>query len=112
MVILIQKKYRLKFSELLNKFHERFADFENLEKAFLIFRNPFSVDVSEIPAHFQHEIIELKCDSVLKEIFSSVDVATFYQNLGPDYPKARYLASRIMSLFGSTYVCEQFVSLM
>jgi len=106
------EKYCLKISELMNEFHERFADFENLEKDFSVFRNPFSVDVSEVPAHLQLEIIELKCDSVLKDKFSSVDVGTFYQYLGPNYPKTRYLASRIMSIFGSTHVCEQLFSLM
>lgn len=106
------EKYRDQILKLVSEFRERFADLKNLEKLFSIFRNPFSVSADDVPEHLQLELIELQCNFVLKDKFSSVDLGTFYQYIGPKYPQINYLASKIMSMFGSTYVCGQLFSVM
>lgn len=110
--IISREKYCNMISKLLNEFGERFADLKNLESDFSIFRNPFAANPDETPEDIQLELIDLQCDSALKEKFSSVDIGTFYQYVGPRYPRIKCLASKIMSMFGSTYVCEQLFSLM
>ena len=106
------EKYCNKITKLVSEFGERFADFKNLEYDFSVFRNPFSVNADEAPEHFQLELIELQCNSVLKDKFSSVDIDTFYQYVGVTYPRIKCLALKIMAMFGSTYVCEQLFSVM
>lgn len=106
------EKYCINISNLKNEFQERFADFKYLEKDISIFQNPFSVNFNEAPDLLQLELIELQCDSVLRNKFSDVDIGTFYQYVGPNYSMIKCLASKIMAMFGSTYVCEQHFSVM
>ena len=93
----------------MSEFGERLADFRNLAYDF---RNPFSVSADEVPEQFQLELIEFQCISLLKDKFSTIDIGTFYQYVGPTYPRIKCLASEMMSMFGSTYVCEQLFSVM
>jgi len=57
------------------------------------------------------ELIELQGNSVIKGKFDNADIKMFYQHVGP-YPQIKELASKTMSMFVSTYVCEQLFSLM
>jgi len=49
------------------------------------------------------ELIELQCNSLLEAKFENIDMKTFYQHAGP--------TSTTMSMFASTYFCEQLFSL-
>uniref|UniRef100_A0A8C8VQ74 Uncharacterized protein n=1 Tax=Pelusios castaneus TaxID=367368 RepID=A0A8C8VQ74_9SAUR len=104
------ERYRDKIGGLKNEFGERFRDFRKLEQDFKVFCTPFSVSASDVADELQMEIIELQCDTLLKDKFSTVSVDNFYQHLGPNYIKLKALASRILSMFGTTYVCEQVFS--
>ncbi|MBN3271171.1 GTD2A protein, partial [Polyodon spathula] len=68
--------------------------------------------MSEISEELQMEMIDLQCDTALKEKFSTVDVGAFYQYVGPNYPKLKSFAVRILATIGTTYVCEQLFSVM
>ena len=72
------EKYCHKIKAIANAFDERFAYFEALESDFAIFSNPLSVNSEEVPPKYQIELIELKCNSVLKDKFAIVDIKTFY----------------------------------
>ena len=48
----------------------------------------------------------------MKEKFASVGLGTFYQYLLPGYPKLTSLAAKFLSMFGTTYLCEQVFSVM
>jgi len=106
------EKYCHNIKALANAFGERFADFQALESDFAIFSNPFSVNAEEVPPKYQMELIDLKFNNVLKDKFANVGIKTFYQYVGSTYPNLKELASKIMSMFGSTYACEQLFSLM
>lgn len=105
-------EYKNKITELLQEFERRFQVFGELEKEFAFFRSPFAVDASDMPADIQLELIDLQCDSDLKQKFASVGLGTFYQYLLPGYPKLTALAAKVLSMFGTTYVCEQTFSVM
>ncbi|XP_060119664.1 general transcription factor II-I repeat domain-containing protein 2-like [Heteronotia binoei] len=106
------EKYGRKISELRNEFQERFSDFRNLQRDFRIFRNPFSVDVHEVPEELKKEIIDLQSDAELKNKFSEVGFSKFYVYLGTNYPQLQSFASKILSMFGTMYICEQLFSVM
>ena len=57
------------------------------------------------------ELIELRCDSVLKQQLTDVGVPKFYSFLPThQFPKMIQFACQICAMFGSTYLCEQLFS--
>ncbi|UYV66763.1 hypothetical protein LAZ67_4002788 [Cordylochernes scorpioides] len=58
------------------------------------------------------EVIDIQCYSDLKAKFIEVGVSEFYKYLPARFENTRKLAYEIMSMFGSTYRCEQLFSLM
>ena len=76
------------------------------------FRPPFTVKPSDMPADIQLEIIDLQCDTNMKEKFASVGLDTFYQYLLPGYPKLTSLAAKVLSMLGTTYLFEQVFSVL
>ncbi|KAL3974132.1 nostrin [Sarotherodon galilaeus] len=106
------KQYKDKMIGLLREFEKRFQVFSELETGFAVFRSPFTVRASDVPVDMQLEIIDLQCDVEFKDKFASVGLDTFYKYLLPRYPKLTALAAKMLSMFGTTYLCEQVFSLM
>ena len=104
-------RYKESISSLLQEFERRFQVFSELEQEFKIFCSPFTVTSSDVPTELQMEIIDLQCDSNLKEKFTIVGL-DIYKYLFPGYPKLRDLAAKILCMFGTTYLCEQLFSVM
>lgn len=105
-------RYKDKITELLREFERRFQVFGELETEFAVFRSPFAVKAADLPVDIQLEIIDLQCDQDLKDKFASSDLGTFYRYLLPGYPKLTALAAKVLSMFGTTYLCEQVFSVM
>lgn len=107
------KEYAEKVGKLRDEFDRRFQDFTALEPQFLLFTNPFAVEVDSVSEDIQMELLELQCDTVLKQKFQDIGVPDFYQYLGQEkFPKLFSACARVLAMFGSTYVCEQFFSTM
>nr|XP_042903463.1 general transcription factor II-I repeat domain-containing protein 2A-like [Parasteatoda tepidariorum] len=84
-----------------------------MEPEFSIFATPFNVNYEEVDAKFQLELIELNCNTLLKQTFHTVPLLEFYKNLSPDnFPNLITHAMKIMTMFGSSYICEQIFSTM
>ncbi|XP_075207832.1 general transcription factor II-I repeat domain-containing protein 2-like [Anomaloglossus baeobatrachus] len=99
--------------QLLQEFNRRFHDFQDLETEFALFATPFAVDVSCVSEDLQMELVDLQCDTVLKQKYMDIGVPDFYKFVSQEkFPKLVKAAARIMAMFGSTYVCEQFFSSM
>ncbi|KII65188.1 General transcription factor II-I repeat domain-containing protein 2B [Thelohanellus kitauei] len=58
------------------------------------------------------ELIEIPCDSILKDKFVSVDIGKFYTFASQKYPMLAAFSARIFSMFGTSYVCERLFSIM
>ena len=94
------KKYTNMIFALDNEFGCRFADFQKLAPEFDILFSPFTTDFKKAPYAIQLELIDLQCDSTLKE--------KFYALLNPSkFANLRKMAMKPLVLFGSTYICEQ-----
>ncbi|UYV74131.1 GTF2IRD2 [Cordylochernes scorpioides] len=106
------QKYAEKILSLRNEFETRFSDFKSLEGKFTLFSSIFSINIESVPNHMQMEVIDIQCDSDLKAKFIEVGVSEFYKYLPARFENTRKLAYEIMSMFGSTYRCEQLFSLM
>lgn len=74
--------------------------------------SPFTVNPSDLPVNIQLETIDLQCDSDLKGKFAAASLDTFYHNLLLGYPNLTSLAAKLLSMFGTTYLCEQDFSVM
>eukprot|EP00066_Takifugu_rubripes_P018159 XP_011607425.1 PREDICTED: general transcription factor II-I repeat domain-containing protein 2-like [Takifugu rubripes] len=78
-----------------------------------LFLTPFLVDAEEVEEGLQLELIEMQCDDSLKSQYQLLSLPDFYRSLdNTKFPQMRRHAKRMMSLFGSTYICEQAFSLL
>lgn len=96
---------------LLPEFQLRLEAIEVEKANYYLFHNHFSAAPGDSDPTVQLELIDLKCSPVLKRIHSESQLLC--KNL--DKNKYRNLVGRalkLMSVFGSTYVCEQTFSLM
>lgn len=93
-------------------FTRRFADFEAQKSRFELLSNPIAVDVESVPSNLQMELIELQCSDTLKAKYESVGAAEFPRFIHDTMPQLRSQAAQTLSVFGSTYLCEQLFSLM
>ena len=78
-----------------------------------IFATPFNVVAAAAPNNFQHETIELQTNDTLKSMYLNSPLVEFYQRYVTshhDFLILRNHALKYVSLFGSTYCCEQFFS--
>ena len=104
------------FAEKLSSLHAdfawRFSDFETQKSNFELFRNPFAIDVETAPVHLQMELIELQCNGALKAKYDTVGPAQFTCFIPGAIPQLRLYVARTLSMFGSTYLCEQLFSVM
>ena len=91
----------------------RFSDFEKLQPQFQLFSTPFAVKIDSVAAELQMELAELQCDTILKQKYADEGIPKFYSFISRERFSGLYSASaRIIPMFGSTYVCEQFFSSM
>jgi len=107
-------KYNEHVIALKTQFSSRFADFARHAKDFQLFSDPFSVNAETAPESMQMELIELQCNGDLERKYREVSLIQFYKLYiaQEEFPTIRFHALKMVSLFPSTYICEQFFSKM
>ncbi|XP_029312378.1 general transcription factor II-I repeat domain-containing protein 2-like [Cottoperca gobio] len=105
-------RFAEKLSILGGDFTHRFADFEAQKSRFELLRNPFAADVESAPTNIQMELIDLQCNDSLKAKYVSVGAAQFPRFIPDTMPQLRSQAAQMLSMFGSTHLCEQLFSMM
>lgn len=109
------KKYGELIKNLSAEFDRRFQEISKYSKNFELFSSPFNVDVTTVHPDLQMEIIELQSKTELKTIFCEYDdKVSFYKKFidGHNFPRFKKYCIRIVSAFGSSYLCESFFSKM
>ena len=100
-------KYKVQLDTLAVKFDRSFRDFKNLEQ-FNILSSPFTSEVDSALENLQLELLDLQASNDLKKKFKSVSLPDFYNSLSDDlFPNLKSFAAKFLTLFGSTYICEQ-----
>ena len=106
--VMTMKKYNNIIVSLDNEFGRRFADFQQLSEEFDIVSSPLTFDTENAPGNIQLKLIELQCDSTLKEKFKTERIDRFYALLNKSkFVNLKKMAMKLLVLFGSTYICEQ-----
>ena len=94
--------------KVADEFNRRFQDLKNLEPQFNILSSPFTTEVDSALENLQLELLDLQASNDLKEKFKSVSLPDFYKSLSDDlFPNLKNFAAKFLTLFGSTYMCEQ-----
>uniref|UniRef100_A0A3P8XE49 DUF4371 domain-containing protein n=1 Tax=Esox lucius TaxID=8010 RepID=A0A3P8XE49_ESOLU len=94
-------------SEHLSAMREEFATyFKEDYCSFAWVRDPFVCTANELSIDMQEQLIELKSDSRLKELFTSCPLSSFWAALMQEYPQLCDIALKILLPFASTYLCE------
>ena len=107
---MLQKECDDLLSTLIQQFDMRYAKFEVLQPKFQLFSTPIAVQIDDVAEELQMELAELQSDTILKQKHADVG-PKFYLFLSRErFPRLLSTAARIVALFGSTYVCEQFFS--
>ena len=105
------ERYATEVVRLKKEFEKRFQDFCKHKVSFEIFAMPFSFDPLQAPTDLQEELIELKSDIDIKAQFLEKELQEFYRGLPHQtFPNLIKHAQKLFSMFGSTYLCEQFFS--
>ncbi|XP_054549573.1 general transcription factor II-I repeat domain-containing protein 2B isoform X2 [Talpa occidentalis] len=104
--------YIPKIVELKTEFQKRLSDFKLYESELTLFSSPFSMKIESVHEALQMEVIDLQCNTVLKTKYDKVGIPEFYKYLWSSYPKYKNHCAKILSMFGSTYICEQLFSIM
>ncbi|CAN7979444.1 unnamed protein product [Ixodes pacificus] len=78
-----------------------------------LFQNPFNADLSQVRECYQIELADLQTDNDLTSAFAANDLVTFYAGLADStFMNLKKPAATMITVFGSTYVCEQTFSRM
>ncbi|KAE8745816.1 hypothetical protein FOCC_FOCC007463 [Frankliniella occidentalis] len=95
------------------EFTSNFTEFKTLQVELGIFADPFHCDVGNAPVGLQMELLEIRNDLSLKAKFNSLPLVEFVRFVTRErFPHLYGLCAKILAMFGSTYVCEQFFSKM
>jgi hypothetical protein len=100
--------------EMLRKeFQARFEDSEEYSNDIRLFQNPFTFEMEEASEIYQLELADMQTNDELKEAFHSSTREQFYKCL-PDskFSNIKGVARKMLTVFGSTYICEQTFSRM
>jgi hypothetical protein len=83
-----------------------------MEPEFMLFAFPLKADMEKAPENLQMKLINLQCDTDLKQTFSETKWQDFYSYLSKEkFPPLMSFGLRLIEMFGSTYKCEQFFPL-
>lgn len=100
-------KYKKILEDLLNEFNIRFGDLKSMDFEWKLYNSPFSFQASEAPSVVQLELIDLQNDSPLRT--SGKAGLELYRELPETkFPNLRMYVARVVAMFGTTYLCEQF----
>lgn len=106
--------------KLITEFDSRFTVFNSLDALLLVVTQPFRVNVMDelwqtqaatvFPhlTQIQRQLIELQADDELKLEFNRDHIEEFWIGLHPGaFQELRTMAVDLLTIFGSTYICEQ-----
>lgn len=63
------------------------------------------MEIDNVTDDLQMELVELQCDTILKQKYADVGIPDFYQYISEErFPKLFSASARILGMFGSSYI--------
>ena len=59
----------------------KFCEFRAIGPQFSLFSTPFTVDAESVPVELQMEVVNLQCDSIVKQKYTEIGIPDFYKFL-------------------------------
>lgn len=106
----LQENIKSHLNTLIHEFNRYFPEYISGTEAKMdekLIRNPFNTNASEVNEEIQEELIELQNDRNCKDAYESNSLENFWCKNAISYPKIREVALRYLTLFSTTYLCEQ-----
>ncbi|XP_068222231.1 protein FAM200A-like [Palaemon carinicauda] len=91
---------------LENEFQRYFPNIGERSFVFNLARDPFSLEVDDIPEDLQEQFLELKSISVAKDDHTSLGMEKFWIKYLSVYQKVSQRILQVIVPFSSTYLCE------
>ncbi|CAH1113275.1 unnamed protein product [Psylliodes chrysocephalus] len=91
---------------LKHEFQRYYSDINSESPIWHMTRNPFVVDVLQLPEDIQEEFLEMKADSIMKDDFHLFTLVKFWIKRFLLNPKVSSHALQIIVPFSSTYLGE------
>lgn len=95
-----------KLDILIEDFNKRFSQFDSLKPSINLFSDPFHIDISSVDPKYQMELCDLQADPFIASS-GATGIEVFKLLQIEKYPKMRDFGLQIISMFGSTYICER-----
>ena len=86
-------------------------EFDSIKEQIELFINPVEIKIESQAAAFQLELCDLQTDPFLRSKNERYEAFWKLVNV-EQFPKLRDFALRMLSMFGSTYICESTFSVM
>ena len=92
---------------MIAEFENRFSEFRALDDDLRLVSEPHLLEPETMSDVYQIELLDLSEDTVSRHTLSqpSVDLVAFWRG-ALQYPIFRQHARRVLTCFGSTYICE------
>ncbi|XP_067131976.1 general transcription factor II-I repeat domain-containing protein 2B-like [Centruroides vittatus] len=95
-----------KLDMLITDFNERFSQFDDLKPSIDLFCDPINIDINSVDLKYQIELCDLQADPFFTSRgVTGIEIFKFLDK--EKYPKLRDFGLQIVSMFGSTYICER-----
>ncbi|MBN3322180.1 GTD2A protein, partial [Atractosteus spatula] len=100
-------------SHLKQQFQDHFQNFDSISENIRLFQNPFASEVQNLQPELQLEVIDLAVNDLYRDLFKGKDLFNFYKSLPKkSFKNIKTFARGMISVFASTYLCEQTFSKM
>ena len=104
------------FAEMLDnvskEFYDRLAEFDSIKGKIELFSNPMEIQIETQPSAFQLDLCDLQSDPFLQSKKNERNKAFWKLVSNEQFPVLREFALRMLSMFGSTCICESTFSVM
>ena len=77
-----------------------------------LIRNPFNVNVLNVPAPILEQLIDIQTDSTARDLRPETKITDFWCQIRQSYPAVSSLAIKSLLTFPTTYLCESGFSAM
>ena len=69
-------------------------------------RDPFNINIDNVPDSIQEDLLEISADQKLKTKFEPIPLSEFYITLEKEHPQVSKEAIKRLIPFATTYLCE------